>query len=196
MKFLVAVASYLLGSVPTGYLLVRLSGNKDVRAFGSGSTGATNVFRVKGWKIALPVLVFDLLKGFLPVVLASRWFADPVFAAFCGFLAVVGHCFPFAIGFRGGKGVATSLGAFAAIAWAPCLASLGLFFIVLGLTRHVSLGSILGCLAFPVIVLAGGGPPAVAAIALAIAALVVFRHRANIGRILGGTERKFGEKAS
>lgn len=196
MKFLVAVSSYLLGSVPTGFLLVRLSGKMDVRAFGSGSTGATNVFRVKGWKIALPVLVFDLLKGFLPVVLASRWFADPVFAASCGFLAVVGHCFPFAIGFRGGKGVATSLGAFAAIAWAPCLASLGLFFIVLALTRHVSLGSILGCLAFPVIVLVVGGPPAVAAIALAIAALVVFRHRANIGRILGGTERKLGEKAS
>jgi acyl phosphate:glycerol-3-phosphate acyltransferase len=196
MKILVAVASYLLGSVPTGYLLVRLSGNKDVRDFGSGSTGATNVLRVKGWKVAIPVVVFDLLKGFLPVFLALRWFTDPVFAALCGFLAVLGHCFPFTIGFRGGKGVATSLGAFAVIGWAPCLASLGIFFIVLGLTRHVSLGSILGCVAFPVIILAGGGPPAVAAIALATAALVIFQHRANIGRLLRGTERNFGEKAS
>lgn len=196
MKIIVALASYLAGSIPTGYLLVRLSGRKDVREFGSGSTGATNVLRLKGWRVALPVAVFDILKGFLPVFLAAKWFADPVFAALCGLLAVVGHCFPFAIGFRGGKGVATSLGAFAAIAWVPCLGSLGLFLIIIGLTRHVSLGSIAGSLAFPVIYFAGGGSPAVAAVALAIAALIVVRHRSNIRRLLAGTERKFGEKAS
>jgi len=196
MRIIVALASYLAGSIPTGYLLVRLSGRKDVREFGSGSTGATNVLRLKGWKVALPVAVFDVLKGFLPVFLAAKWFADPVFAALCGLLAVVGHCFPFAIGFRGGKGVATSLGAFAAIAWAPCLGSLGLFLIIIGLTRYVSLGSIVGSLAFPVIHFAGGGSPAVAAVALAIAALIVVRHKSNIRRLLAGTERKFREKAS
>jgi len=195
MTIIVALASYLLGSIPTGYLLVRLTGRKDVRQFGSGSTGATNVLRLKGWKTALPVAAFDILKGFLPVFLASKWFADPVFAAICGLLSVVGHCYPFSIGFRGGKGVATSLGAFAAIAWAPCLGSLGLFFLVIGLTRHVSLGSIGGSLAFPLIFLAGGGAPAVAAVALAIAALVVFRHRTNIKSLLKGQERKLGEKA-
>jgi len=196
MKILVALASYLLGSVPTGYLLSRWSGTGDVRKFGSGSTGATNVLRVKGWKVALPVVAFDILKGFLPVFLAMRWFDDPVFSAFCGLAAVIGHCFPFSIGFRGGKGVATSLGAFAAIAWAPCLASAGLFLIVVGLTRYVSLGSILGALAFPLIVLAGGGSAAVAAIALAIAALVVVRHRGNIRRLLHGAERRLGERAT
>ncbi len=196
MKIVVALASYLLGSVPTGYLLVRLSGKRDVRKFGSGSTGATNVLRVKGWKVALPVAIFDLLKGFLPVFLAGRWFADPVFAAVCGLLAVVGHCFPFSIGFRGGKGVATSLGAFAAIAWAPCLGSLGLFFIVIGLTRFVSLGSILGSLAFPAILFATGGPAGVSAVTLAIAALVIFRHGDNVRRLIKGTERKLGEKAA
>jgi len=196
MKIIVALASYLAGSIPTGYLLVRLSGRKDVREYGSGSTGATNVLRLKGWRVALPVAVFDILKGFLPVFLAAKWFADPVFAAFCGLLAVVGHCFPFSIGFRGGKGVATSLGAFAAIAWAPCLGSLGLFLIMIGLTRYVSLGSIVGSLAFPVIHFAAGGPPVVAAVALAIAALIVVRHKSNIRRLLAGTERKFGEKAS
>jgi glycerol-3-phosphate acyltransferase PlsY len=196
MRIIVALASYLAGSIPTGYLLVRLSGRKDVREFGSGSTGATNVLRLKGWKVALPVAVFDVLKGFLPVFLAAKWFADPVFAALCGLLAVVGHCFPFAIGFRGGKGVATSLGAFAAIAWAPCLGSLGLFLIIIGLTRYVSLGSIAGSLAFPAIYFAGGGSPAVAAVALAIAVLIVVRHRSNIRRLRAGTERKFGEKAS
>jgi glycerol-3-phosphate acyltransferase PlsY len=196
MKVLVALASYLLGSVPTGYLLSRWSGTKDVRDFGSGSTGATNVLRVKGWKVALPVVVFDILKGFLPAFLALRWFDDPVFSAFCGLLAVVGHCYPFSIGFRGGKGVATSLGAFAAIAWAPCLASVGLFLVVVGLTRFVSLGSILGALAFPFIVLVAGGSAAVAGIALAIAALVVFRHGGNIRRLLHGAERKLGERSA
>ena len=196
MKIVFALASYLFGSIPTGYLLVRLSGRKDVRSFGSGSTGATNVLRVGGWKTALPVALFDVLKGFLPVFLASRWFGDPVFAALCGLLAAAGHCFPFAIGFRGGKGVSTSLGAFAAIAWAPCLGSLGLFFIVIGLTRYVSLGSILASLVFPAIYLATGGRPAVAAVALALAALVVFQHRGNIGRLVHGTERKLGERSS
>jgi glycerol-3-phosphate acyltransferase PlsY len=195
MKIIVAVASYLVGSIPTGYLLVRIFGKEDVRAFGSGSTGATNVLRVKGWKAALPVAVFDILKGFLPVALAAKWFADPVFAALCGLLAVVGHCYPFSIGFRGGKGVATALGAFAAIAWAASLSAAGLFLIVVGITRFVSLGSILGSLAFPAVVFASGRPAGVAVVALAISALIVFRHKGNIGRLLRGTERKLGEKA-
>ncbi len=113
MKYLFIVAAYLFGSIPTGYLLVRWTGRKDVRDFGSRSTGATNVLRVGGWKSALPVAVFDVLKGFLPVFLALRLFDEPRLAAVCGLAAVVGHCYPFAIGFRGGKGVATALGAFA-----------------------------------------------------------------------------------
>jgi glycerol-3-phosphate acyltransferase PlsY len=196
MKALIVLASYLLGSVPTGYLMVRWTGRKDVRDFGSRSTGATNVLRVGGWKSALPVAVFDVLKGFLPVLLAVKIFDDPLLAAICGFAAVVGHCFPFAIGFRGGKGVATSLGAFAAIAWAPCLASLGLFLVVVALTRYVSLGSILGSLAFPAVFLVAGGRKDVAIVAAALALLIVLRHRANIGRLAEGTERKLGERAS
>jgi glycerol-3-phosphate acyltransferase PlsY len=196
MKILAAVLSYVLGSVPTGYLVVRILARRDVRDMGSGNTGATNVLRVRGWKMALPVAVFDVLKGFLPVALALKGFDDPAFAAFCGLLAVLGHCFPFAIGFRGGKGMATSLGAFAAIAWAPCLASFGLFVVVISLTRFVSLASILAALAFPAVYLAGGGPAAAGAIALAISAVVILRHRSNIGRLLHGTERKLGEKAA
>jgi glycerol-3-phosphate acyltransferase PlsY len=196
MRIVLAVASYLLGSVPTGYLFVRLSGKRDVRDFGSGSTGATNVLRVKGWRTALPVAVFDLLKGFLPVFLAARWFDGPAFAALCGLLAVLGHCFPFAIGFRGGKGVATSLGAYAAIAWGPLLGGVGLFLIVVGLTRYVSLASVLASLAIPVLIHLAGGLPAVAGVAWAISAVVVFQHRGNIVRLLRGTERKLGEKAS
>jgi len=196
MKILFAGASYLLGSIPTGYLFVRLTGSRDVREFGSRSMGATNVLRVKGWKTALPVAAIDVLKGFLPALLALKWFADPTFAALCGLLAVVGHCFPFSIGFRGGKGVATSLGAYAAIALAPTVASLGLFLVVVGLTRYVSLGSVLASLAFPILVLVSGGPKGLAVVCSAIAALIIFQHRGNIARLLKGTERKLGERTS
>jgi acyl phosphate:glycerol-3-phosphate acyltransferase len=196
MKIVIAVLSYLLGSVPTGYLLVRWTGHKDVRDLGSGSTGATNVLRVKGWKTALPVAVFDVLKGFLPAFLALKAFGDPGFAALCGLLAVVGHCYPFSIGFRGGKGVATSLGAYLAIALWPSLASLGLFLVAIGLTGYVSLGSVLGSIAFPAVLALTGGPWTVVAASAAIAVLVVLRHGGNIVRLLNGRERKLGEKAS
>lgn len=196
MRIALVVGSYLLGSVPTGYLFVRLAGRKDVRDLGSGSTGATNVLRVKGWKAALPVALIDVLKGFLPAFLALRWSSDPAFAALCGLLAVVGHCFPFSIGFRGGKGVATSLGAYAAIAFTPCLASLGVFVLAVALTRFVSLGSILGSVAFPVLLLATGGPREVFGVSLGIAALIVFQHRGNIARLAAGTERRLGRRSS
>lgn len=196
MKILIAALSYLVGSVPTGYLLVRWTGRKDIRQFGSRSTGATNVLRVKGWKTALPVAAVDVLKGFFPAFLALRITGDPVFAAMCAFLSVVGHCFPFSIGFRGGKGVATSIGTYAAIAWQPCVVGVVVFGLVAGVTRLVSLGSILGSLAVPICVLAFGGQAGVFAWSLAIAALVIFQHQGNIGRLLKGRERKLGERAS
>lgn len=196
MRILIAVLSYLAGSVPTGYLLVRMTERKDIRQLGSRSMGATNVLRVKGWGTAAVVAAVDIVKGFLPAFLALRYSGDPVLAALCGLLSVVGHCFPFAIGFKGGKGVATSLGAYAAIAWQPLLGSLGLFLVAVGITRYVSLGSILGSLAYPVLLLASGGPKGVATFSLAITALVVFQHRGNIGRLLKGTERKLGDRSA
>jgi len=196
MNALIVLASYLLGSVPSGYLMVRWTGRKDVRDYGSRSTGATNVLRVGGWKTALPVALFDILKGFLPVFLAGKLAGDPLLAALCGAAAVVGHCFPFAIGFRGGKGVATALGAFAAISAVPVLASAGVFLVVVSLTRYVSLGSVLAALVYPAVFLAVGGRRAVALVAAGLAVLIVLRHRANIARLLEGTERKLGEKAS
>jgi len=196
MKILFAFASYLVGSIPTGYLLVRLTARKDIRQFGSRSMGATNVLRVKGWRAALPVAAIDVLKGFLPAFFALKYSGDPVFAAFCAFLSVVGHCFPFSIGFRGGKGVATSLGAYVAIACLPLMACLGFFFIVIAVSRYVSLGSLVGSLAFPFLVLLSGGPKGVFVISLAIAVLVTFQHRDNIGRLVKGTERKLGDRSS
>lgn len=195
MKAVFALASYLVGSIPTGYLLIRLADRRDIRQFGSRSTGATNVLRLRGPKLAVPVAVIDLLKGFAPAHLAMRTFGDPVFAAFCAFLSILGHCYPFWIGFRGGKGVATSLGAYAAIAWRPLLAVLAVFAVSAGATRYVSLGSILASAAFPLLILAFGGPKGVFLISLAISALIIFKHAENIGRLLKGRERKLGEKA-
>jgi glycerol-3-phosphate acyltransferase PlsY len=194
MRVLFALAAYLVGSLPTGYLLVRLAERKDIRHFGSRSMGATNVLRVKGLKFAVPVAAIDVLKGFLPAFLALKIFGDPVFASLCAFLSVLGHCFPFSIGFRGGKGVATSLGAYAAIAWRPWLAALLVFGVTAGVSRFVSLGSIAGTIAFPFLVLAFGGPKGVVYFSLAISALIVAKHAGNIGRLLRGEERKLGEK--
>jgi len=196
VRIFIAVAAYLVGSIPTGYLLVRLTARKDIRQLGSRSMGATNVLRVKGWRAALPVAAIDILKGFLPAFFVLKYSGDPVFAAFCAFLSVVGHCFPFSIGFKGGKGVATSLGAYAAIDGLPLLACLGLFLIVVAVSRYVSLASLIGSLAFPLLVLLAGGPMGVFVVSLAIAALIVFQHRGNIGRLVKGTERKLGDKSS
>jgi acyl phosphate:glycerol-3-phosphate acyltransferase len=185
-----------IGSIPTGYLFVRIAERKDIRQLGSRSTGATNVLRVRGLKSAVPVAAIDVLKGFLPAFLALEFLGDPVFASACAFFSVLGHCFPFSIGFRGGKGVATSLGAYAAIAWRPWLAALFVFGLTAGVSRFVSLGSILGSIAYPFFVLAFGGPKGVFYFSLAISALIVLKHAGNIGRLLKGRERKLGEKAS
>jgi glycerol-3-phosphate acyltransferase PlsY len=196
MKALFAILSYLLGAIPTGYLVFKLSAREDIRDFGSRNTGATNVMRLKGWKLAVPVVLADVLKGFLPAFLAFRLFGDPRLALIVSLLAVVGHCYPVYIRFRGGKGVATTVGAAAALAFAPLLVSLTIFLIVVGLTRYVSLGSILGVVSFPVFVHFFGGGVETVAWGAAITVLIVFKHRGNIGRLLAGRERKLGEKAS
>jgi len=196
VKILFAIASYLLGSIPTGYLLVRAADRRDIRQLGSQSMGATNVLRVKGLKFAIPVMIVDVLKGFLPAFLGARLFLDPGLAALSGFLAVLGHCFPFSIGFRGGKGMATSMGVYAALSMPSFFASLALFALTAAVSRFVSLGSILAAFSFPFFLLLFDGPRAVFFWGLAIAALVIFKHRSNIRRLLSGTERKLGEKTT
>ncbi len=196
MKVLFIILSYLLGAVPTGYLAYKLSERKDIREFGSQNTGATNVMRLKGWKLAIPVVLVDVLKGFLPAFLGLRLFGDMRLALAASFLAVVGHCYPVYIRFRGGKGVATTVGAAAAIGPVPLLICAAVFVVVVGLTRYVSLGSILAVAAFPILAVALGKGAGTALWGAAIAALIIFRHRANIGRLLAGRERKLGEKAA
>jgi len=195
MKIIFALLSYLIGSIPTGYILFYISEKKDIRNFGSHTTGATNVFRVKGWKLALPVFVLDFLKGLLPVLLALKLFGDQPFAALCGFLTILGHCFPVFLKFRGGKGMATAAGALALLAWKPLLAGLVVFIPVVVFSRYVSLASLLATLSFPFFVYLFKEEVEIIRLSLALFLLIIFRHWGNIGRLVKGTEQKIGEKS-
>jgi glycerol-3-phosphate acyltransferase PlsY len=193
LKVLWVLAAYLLGAIPTGYLVVKLAARRDIRTLGSRSTGATNVLRAKGWALAVPVAVFDVAKGFLPAFLSLRVLEDPALAAAAALAAVLGHCFPVYISFRGGKGVATAGGAVLALCWPCALICLALFVLVVAATRYVSLGSILAAVALPVSAAALGRALLLVAFGLAVLAVVVFKHRENIARLRNGTERRFGE---
>jgi len=194
MKILFAIFSYLLGSFPTGYILYFFSEKKDIRGFGSQSIGATNVLRLKGWTFAIPVIVVDVMKGFLPVFLALKLFPDKRFAFFCGFLAVLGHCFPIYIKLKGGKGVATAVGVYSVLALKPLLIGIGVFLVVIALTRYVSLGSILAMSSLPFSIHLIQGNSEIAILSIVIFLLMVIRHAGNIRRLMKGNERKLGEK--
>jgi glycerol-3-phosphate acyltransferase PlsY len=188
--------AYLLGSIPTGYLLVRLVRKQDIRAIGSGNIGATNVMRSGAKGLGIATLVLDLSKALLAVVFA-HWIApgNGDLAMLAALAAVLGHIFPVWLGFRGGKGVACALGVFIALLpWPATVALLALFLAVVVLTRYVSLGSILGAMAFPVLgfyFLRHPSPVQILGL-IAIPALVIAKHHANIRRLLAGTENRFG----
>ncbi|HEX7174287.1 MAG TPA: glycerol-3-phosphate 1-O-acyltransferase PlsY [Pyrinomonadaceae bacterium] len=202
MPSLVILAAYLLGSIPFGYLIVRLASGGDVRATGSGGTGATNVTRRAGKKAGLLTLALDALKGALAVLLARALLTEDFGAnwwvAGAAVASVLGHCFPVWLRFRGGKGVATGLGVFMALApLAVLFSALPVFLLVVWATRYVSLGSITAAALLPLCVWLLGGytyPPEqrapLTSAAAAGAALIVLMHRANIGRLLKGTESK------
>ncbi|HWZ87030.1 MAG TPA: glycerol-3-phosphate 1-O-acyltransferase PlsY [Thermoanaerobaculia bacterium] len=188
-------AGYLLGSISFAVLLVRRATGKDIRAEGSGNAGATNVLRAHGKGLALAVAVLDIAKGAAAVLLVRLATADPRYAAAAGFAAILGHVFPIYYGFRGGKGVATAVGAFAVLAPWPTLVCVALFVAIVAVTRYVSLGSVVGLVLLPPI--AGGlfhasNPVVLAAAATAV--LIVVKHRANLRRLADGTERKLGQK--
>jgi glycerol-3-phosphate acyltransferase PlsY len=192
----------LLGSIPFGYLIVRAKEGADVRESGSGGTGATNVSRRAGKLAGVVTLLLDAAKGALAVWMA-RWLSTPDWGinwlvAAAAIIAVLGHCFPVWLGFRGGKGVATGVGVFLSLSPLALALSALVFLLVFATTRYVSLGSITAAAAFPLCVWllsiythsSENLRPVITA-ALASAALIIFMHRANIGRLLRGTESKF-----
>ncbi len=197
MEWLLVPAAYLLGSVQPGLLLVRLVMRRDVREVGSGKTGMTNVMRAAGKKAAAVVFVLDVAKGVLPVLVAASVSDDAWLEAATATVVVVGHVFPVFAGFRGGRGVATGVGAASALL--PWAGIAGIVFVpVVLLTRYVSLGSILGVAAvfagFVAAMVAYDLPTPHFVFALIIGPLIIGMHRDNIVRLLRGTERRIGQR--
>jgi glycerol-3-phosphate acyltransferase PlsY len=193
---LVTLMAYLLGSIPFGYLIVRWQKGVDVRTTGSKSIGATNVLRNLGIAGFVATFILDSGKGLVAVLLASKLTAnDPRWVAAAAVAAIAGHIFPVWLKFRGGKGVATGLGVFVALAPVPMGVCLVIFVILVATWRYVSLGSIVATAAFPAVVYFFSHPPApILAGAAGAAALIIVRHHANIRRLLSGTESKLGQK--
>jgi glycerol-3-phosphate acyltransferase PlsY len=185
--------AYLLGSVPTGYILGYFSG-VDVRKEGSGNVGATNVARVAGKKLGVFTLIGDAAKGFLPVCLAQYLGFDATVVGLAALAAFLGHLFPVFLKFSGGKGVATALGALLALAPAATAALVLVFLAVALASRIVSLASMVAAAAAPVAVWLLDYPPAAIAVAAAMALLIIWRHHENIRRLLSGIEPKFSAK--
>jgi len=187
--------AYLLGSLSFAVLLVRLSTGKDIRAQGSGNAGATNVLRAYGKKLGLAVAALDIGKGALAVFLMRQVTADPRYAAAAAFAAILGHVFPIFYGFRGGKGVATAVGAFLVLAPLPTLVCIGVFIAAVAATRYVSVGSMVAMVLLPPVAGALFHEPRPTVIAAAAtAAMVVVKHRENLRRLAQGQERKLGQK--
>jgi glycerol-3-phosphate acyltransferase PlsY len=191
--YVILLAAYLIGGIPFGYLIVKLKTGRDVRSSGSGNIGATNVLRTTGRAAGVLTLVLDIFKGILAVWLMAHFTADdPLWTSLAALAVMTGHAFPVFLKFKGGKAVASFIGAFLYLTPAPLLAVVVLFVIVVAATRYISLGSIIAAGTFPLGVWLILHPPAPVWIAALIAgAFIVYRHRANIDRIRAGTESVF-----
>ena len=197
---LTAISSYLLGSIPFGYLLVRIFRGTDVRQTGSGNIGATNVSRTSP-ALGIATLVLDALKGFVAAAIAHHFHSDPVhleqaavFVALAGFFAVLGHSFPAWLRFRGGKGVATGLGAFLWLTPKALLVMVGIFMLLAAAFRYVSLASVVASLCLPFLAwwLDQLESPAALLLLGSTAGLVILRHYHNIRRLFAGRESRLG----
>ena len=199
------IGSYLLGSIPFGYLAGRLAGT-DIRQAGSGNVGATNVVRVLGKRYGYPVFALDVLKGFGAVKISMlmcgqhmEWSSPEISGMLAATSSVLGHVFPCWLKFKGGKGVATAAGALLALTPIATLIGVAVWIIVFWLTRYVSLASIVATVALPIVILIIGSPDGHSGRLLVfssscVAALVVWRHRSNLSLLLRGTEPRFNRK--
>ncbi len=189
--------AYLLGSIPFGYLLVKIFRKQDIRATGSGNIGATNVARSGAKGLGIATLLLDLGKAFVAVKIAQLLAPGNYdLAVVAAVAAILGHVFPAWLGFRGGKGVASALGVILALTWPSALAILGIFLVVFLITRYVSLASIIAAASFPLFAFyfVPYRTPIVIAGFLFIPLLIVVKHHENIRRLLSGTESRFGSR--
>lgn len=199
---LILITAYMLGSIPFGFLIVSAMKGLDIRRVGSGGTGATNVIRGAGRFAGLVTLLLDVTKGAVAIALAQAFLAgqpgEQWFVAAAGLVAILGHIFPLWLRFKGGKGVATAVGAFLMLSPMALVPSAVAFLVVIAFSRYVSLASITASIIFPIAVFFIGGldsnssfdSPHLSA-GIAVCALILFTHRANIQRLLSGIEAKF-----
>ena len=197
MSWALLVAAYLLGGFPTSYVAGRLLRGIDLREHGSGNLGATNAFRVLGWRAAVPIFLVDIAKGWFPAFWFPAWDGRPApeWALAYGAAAILGHVFSVWVGLRGGKGVATGAGVFLALAPRAVLLGLLVWVALVYLTGYVSLASVAAAFVLPIAILIFQGVQPVFWLALALAVFVTWAHRANIGRLLRGEEYRFRPRA-
>jgi glycerol-3-phosphate acyltransferase PlsY len=194
MNALLALAvAYLLGAIPFGYLLVKWKTGSDVRASGSGNIGATNVLRTTGRAAGIATLLLDIAKGYLAVWLAGRWTGqDPVWISAAALAVMAGHAWPVFLKFKGGKAVASYVGAFLCLTPAALAAEFVVFAAVVAWTRHISVGSIVGAATLPLAVWLIEKSPMAVVLAAAIGGIfIIYKHSSNIARVRAGTESVF-----
>lgn len=201
---LIILFGYLVGSIPTGFLICKFVRGIDIRTVGSGNVGATNVYRLLGLKYAIIVLLLDLAKGAGVVYLVNclagyRFFPFSMegvefLKVLTGFAAIAGHSFPIFLRFKGGKGVATATGVFIGLSPAPMMVIIPVFFLIVILTRFVSVGSIVAAFLLPVLMCLLRQGPIITLFGGIVAILIIIRHIPNIRRLLSGREYRFGEK--
>ncbi len=194
MRVLGLVASYLIGAIPVGFLVARAAGGFDIRGKGSGNIGATNVLRTLGPLPAVLTLLGDMAKGYLAVRVAEVLGPEPTWGAAGALLAVVGNCWPVFLRFRGGKGVATALGAFLALVPRAVVPAAVLWIAIAAIFRYVSLASMVAVLTLPVATLVLGYPRESVGAAAFAALVILWRHKENMRRLAGGTESRLGQR--
>jgi glycerol-3-phosphate acyltransferase PlsY len=190
------VASSLLGAIPTSFLVGKLFKGIDLREHGSRNLGATNLYRTLGWKYAVPVGIFDVMKGAMPVVVfGPRVPSVALFPVYCGVAAIIGHVFSVFVGFKGGKGVATAAGVVLGLAPLALLAVAIVWAVVVKVSGYVSLGSMIAAALFPLAAeLLHPGRPEPIWIDIGLAAFLILKHRSNLQRLIQGTENRFGHR--
>ena len=189
--FCLIILSYFFGAIPSGVWIGKIFKNIDVRDYGSKNSGATNSYRVLGAKLGIAVLVIDVLKGFIPLYIASKFNLKYNDLVILGLVAILAHTFSCFISFKGGKGVATSLGVFLFLAPVITLILLVIFILVVYFTKYISLGSITAAFLLPIFTFFTHRDTYLFTLSVVIAIFVIYRHKTNISRLLSGTENKF-----
>lgn len=190
LDLVLVIFSYFIGNISFSYLLTKYQLKKDIREFGSGNAGTTNVLRVLGKKAAVIVLVGDVLKGVVAVAIGSLFGSKELVAILCGLAVILGHDWPILMSFKGGKGIATSIGAFLVLDTLAAVICVSIGLAIIAVKKYVSLGSIIGVAILPLVVFLLARSTEELIVAFLVSLITVYKHRSNIGRLIKGNENK------